>query len=206
MKGLFLFFIILLQSFLGYTQNTLQKDFSASSITHLEIALQHAYFIEISTTQTKKITISSNSDGEFGNQISVKTKITNHILSIEDFILPFTNFYDDKLNAHKVTALKLKITIPENLHITLNATYASAKFSGTFDTLFVQLSSGNCILNPFIGNAIIYTMDGFIDLHTSNATIESKTTTGFIQNIPISGAHNIILKTVTGNINVSKIK
>ncbi len=205
MKLLFSLFIYLFVSSL-YSQSFFNKTIDASFIKDITIILDHAFEIKIISSKTNTINIRAINEGEYQNSLFIKTTLQDQNLSIVDGFQPFSKFFNDKLSAHKVFSLKIEINIPVNLNVTLKSTSASAYFSGDYQSIFSELTSGNCSLNPFTGNAKIHTLNGNITIHTKDATVTASNIYGKIPTNLLYGRHKIELKTIHGHINTYKIK
>ncbi len=206
MKKLFSLFIFLLLSALLQSQSTFNKSIGATDLTEVLMVLDNTFQIEITNTSENKIIISAISEGEYQNNILINAKRKDDTLTIFDDIQPFSENYNDKLSAHKVIVLKVKIQLPQYLKVTLTSRIASLKLDAKMKSLFVELNSGDCLLHNFIGNATINTLDGDIIVYTKNATINSVTKSGILSVEKILGQHQIELKSITGNISVYKTK
>ena len=68
----------------------------------------------------------------------------------------------DKLSAHKVFSLEIKLIVPENLKIEIESNIASVTAIGEFEYLQIQLKQGNCEVLNFSGNALVNTFTGNI--------------------------------------------
>ncbi|MDH7446162.1 hypothetical protein [Aquimarina sp. 2201CG14-23] len=206
MRQLFFFCTFLLLSMSLLSQSTFDKSTDATDIKELTIILDNTFLIEISNTSENKIIASAISEGEYQNNMLLKMQRDEHKIIIQDDIQPFSKNHNDKLSAHKVTSLKIKIQIPQHIKVTIRSRIASLEINAILKSLFVELNSGNCQLHHFIGNAKINTLTGDIMLFTKNATIKTSTKSGIINSESIWGQHQIELNSISGNISVYKTK
>lgn len=206
MRKLFSFFILQLFWITGLSQSSFNKIIDITDISEIFIVLDNTFQVEVTNTSENKVIINAISEGEYQNNVLINVKRTQNTLVIEDDIQPFSEKHNDKLSAHKVIALKIKIQLPRHLDTTITSKLASLNLNGSLKSLFVELSSGDCLVQNFIGNAVINTLGGNIELHTKNAKIKAVTKSGIISSDKIFGKHQIELKSITGNISVYKTK
>ncbi|MBQ4819957.1 hypothetical protein [Aquimarina sp. MMG016] len=202
MKWLFSFFI----SITIHAQSTFDKSFDTSEVEEVEIVLHNTFEIEIINNIEDKVIFNGVSEGEYENDILIKAKQYGKRIVLEDEIQPFSENHNDKLSAHKVFVVKVKLQIPDHLNVVIKSRIASLDINGEFKNLFAELDSGDCLLNSFIGNATINTLSGNINVFTENANIITSTKSGKINSENITGAYQINLKSISGNISVYKTK
>ncbi|MFD2563356.1 hypothetical protein [Aquimarina rubra] len=206
MRKLFFFFIAFILSIHVSGQSTFDKSIDATGLSEVFILLDNTFQIEVKNTSENKIIVSALSEGEYQNDILVNAKRKENTLTIMDDIQPFSENHNDKLSAHKVIVLKIKIQVPSHLKVTIQSRIASLRLNGDIKSLFVELNSGDCLLHHFVGNATINTLQGDITIHTKNATVNASTKSGTLYEEKIYGQHLIDLKSISGNISVYKTK
>ncbi|AXT52183.1 hypothetical protein D1818_15560 [Aquimarina sp. BL5] len=206
MRQLFFFSIFLQLSISVQSQSIFNKSIDATDLSEVFIFLDDTFQIEITNTSENKIIVNGISEGEYQNNILINATRKEDSLTILDDIQPFSEKHNDKLSAHKVIVVKVKIQIPQHLNVTIKSRIASLKLNAKIKSLFVELNSGDCLLRNFIGNAMINTLEGDITVYTKNATINTKTKSGILSIEKIFGQHQIELKSITGNISVYKTK
>lgn len=188
------------------SQSSFNKSIDATDLTEVSITLDNTFQIEVTNTSENKIIVTAVSEGEYQNNVFINTKRNENSLSIIDDIQPFSENHNDKLSAHKVIVLKVKIQLPKHLNVVIISRLASLNLNAKIKSLFVELNSGDCFLNDFIGNAVINTLDGSITIYTKNATINASTKKGILSAEKIFGEHLIELKSISGDISVYKTK
>ncbi|WP_378179626.1 hypothetical protein [Aquimarina sp. SS2-1] len=206
MRELFFIYICCILCISVSAQSTFDKSIDASDLSEVFILLDNTFQIEIKNTSENKIIISALSEGEYQNDILINAKRKENVIKITDDIQPFSINHNDKLSAHKVIAVKVKIYVPRHLNVTVQSKIASLKFDGEIKSLFVELNSGDCLFENFIGNATVNTLDGDITVYTKNAVINATAKSGVLYEEKIYGQHLIALKSISGNISVFKTK
>ena len=140
--------------------------FDAATIDSIAIDGNGIYKINIQTAATKSISIIATIDGETYENIVITSKqslneITFGVGSTPGFIPK-----NDKLAAHKIIAIELKVIVPENKNITVNSDIATFEGSGVFRHLSVILTQGSCMVNNFKGNGVFYSLLGDLKIQT----------------------------------------
>jgi hypothetical protein len=135
--------------------------------------------------------------------VNVKQEGTTVLVSTgfqPNFVIP-----NDKLGAHKVISISLRISIPKNLNVTLYGTITNVMATGDYANLGISLSDGNCTLNGRGENVVINTQSGNIELVTTKAQIMASTKYGNINREAVApGNDHFDLNSVTGNISIRK--
>ncbi len=206
MRESFFFLIFLFVFKWVQSQSSFNKSIDATDLTEIFITLDNTFQIEVTNTSENKIIVTAVSEGEYQNKVFINTKREENSLSIIDDIQPFSENHNDKLSAHKLIVLKVKIQLPKHLNVIITSRLASLNLNAKTKSLLVELNSGDCFLNNFIGNAVINTLDGSITIYTKNATIKASTKKGILFAEKIFGEHLVELKSISGDISVYKTK
>ncbi|MFO7719806.1 MAG: hypothetical protein R6W85_05120 [Gillisia sp.] len=171
MKFYVSFLIFISVVFCSFSQKDVSGTYDAQNIEKLYIFTDEVFKINLKTSEKDKIILTSHSDGEYFNDISLNMEL------FQDRMILTTHFREilqsgyDKLSAHKVFSLEITLEIPEGLEVFIKSNIASVSGSGTYKNLEVELKSGNCELTSFQGNALVNTYIGSIDVQTKNAEI-----------------------------------
>ncbi|MFN4762156.1 hypothetical protein ACKGJN_03440 [Gillisia sp. Q332] len=195
-----IFFSVVLSAF---SQKDLSATYDAQNIKKVYIFTDEVFRINLKTSEKDKIILTSHSEGEYFNDISLNVEL------LQDRVILTTQFRKilqsgyDKLSAHKVFSLEITLEIPEGLEVFIKSNIASVSGSGTYKNLEVELKSGYCELTSFMGNALVNTYNGSIDVQTQNAEITAISRNGNVLVSPeITGKNKIHLTTINGNIRV----
>jgi len=152
------------------------------------------------------ITISAHSEGEYANHFIINEKETATALNIDgDIAFTYPN-YQDKLSAHKVHAISVKIRVPEGLQVIVQSDIGNVKVSGGFESFRADLASGNCFLKDMEGNITASSVSGNIYLQANSGKLVTETNSGRVRVVNLSEGTSIFnLKTNNGNITVNRI-
>ena len=197
-------FLIFISFVLGaFSQKDVSGTYDAQNIKKLYIFTDEVFKINLKTSEKEKIILTSHSEGEYFNDISLNIEV------FQDRMILTTQFREilqsgyDKLSAHKVFSLEITLEIPEGLEVFIKSNIASVSGSGAYKNLEIELQSGQCELIFFQGNALINTYIGSIDVQTKNAEIIATSRNGnVIVPIGFTGNNKISLTTINGNIRV----
>jgi hypothetical protein len=157
---------LLLFPSIGFAQKQLEKTFDATTIDTITIDGNGIYKINVQTAVTTSISIIATIDGETYENIVITSKpslneITFGVGSTPGFIPE-----NDKLAAHKIIAIELKVLVPEDNNVTIGSDIADFEGSGVFKCLSVALSQGACTVNNFKGNGVFYSLLGDLKIQT----------------------------------------
>ncbi|MBU2940902.1 hypothetical protein KO494_15235 [Lacinutrix sp. C3R15] len=204
MKNLFYIFIFCFSSVIE-AQNISEKTFLSKDISTININGENVFKITVEAKPVSEITVSSRVEGENNENVVIVTENSNNNLYIAARKQPLFKDANDKLSAHKVISIEITLVVPENLQVFLNAYNALVVVQGHYKKVRVNAAAGNCFFNAFYGDAKIYTRGGNIALQTNNATIVASSKNGTIKKEEIdTGANQIVIKTINGNITLTK--
>jgi len=205
MKKLLLLFFFL--SYQVQAQKETTNTIDAEGINNLILSADEIFKITITTAPVETITITTHSDGEYYNQISLDARVEGETLLLESRFREILQSGYDKLSAHKVFAMEITLEIPEGLSVDIGSNLASVHAAGTYEYLLVQLKTGSCYLSRFTGDALVNTFNGNIDVSTSDARVKAVSRHGKIV-LPEgnTGSHKMELTSINGNISVQKTK
>lgn len=193
--------------FVATAQKETQQILPAEKIDKIVIGANEVFFVSIEASDRKNILVSTRSQGEYFQEIRVKSRVENHTLFlVSNFKKILTSGYD-KLSAHKVYSFQINLKTPSNLEVLVSSNIASVVASGSFKKFETELKSGNCSLKNFSGNAVLNTYSGNIFVETLPATIEAISRNGKVE-LPanFSGKNHIRATSIHGNIQVEKIE
>lgn len=162
--------------------------------------------VEITATRSKEIIVAALIDGEYKNDLLVKIEEDGPFIEISTGFQPNYIKPNDKLSAHKVISISLKVQIPENMKVRLFGSNTNVYANGRYKDLRITLDDGTCNFQSINGIAHAVTRSGDIYVSSNGATIVTKNSFGSTEagNIP-KGDDYFNLITTTGNIYLKKI-
>ncbi len=198
----------MLCALLSSAQKNIEKTFALdASISTVVFDLEHVFSIKLKSSKSSNITLKAISEGEYANHFVVTERATDGVMVISGRIaFTFPN-NQDKLSAHKVHAITVEITVPENLKITMNSDIGNLEANGYYKKLTTNFLSGHCRLNNVSGNLQIQTVNGSISLIAKGGHVISETKSGVITEEQLVKSSSVFkLKTIKGNINIEQSK
>ena len=200
---IYLIILLFIITFSGFSQKNTSQFIDAKEIDQINIDTDEVFKISLKTVTGDQIRITTHADGEYYNDISLDLEQEGNVLNITSQFRKILQSGFDKLSAHKVFALEITLEIPEGFKVYIKSNIASVEAKGVFKYLQIQLNSGHCTLNSFVGNALVNTFNGAINIETTDATVVASSRNGTI-NIPpnFPGIHHINATSINGNIRV----
>jgi len=161
---------------ISFAQNIVEKRIKNINDTSVQINTQNCFLVDIKTGVTDEIKVEAVMSGEYSNDISLNIYEEGKTLFVDTALRPNFEMPNDKLGAHKVISISLKITVPEHMNVQLE---------NTID---------------------VTTQTGAIEVYTIKGNIKADSKYGKItkDNIPNGDAH-FNLSSVTGDIHIYKI-
>jgi len=148
-----------------FAQKIIEREFNASEITSIEINSDVIYHIKITSRNTEQIKIKTQVEGENYENVVLGIIEENNTLHIKTSFTPFFEAKNDKLAAHKVISIEMELIVPESMTIKIIAEIASVETFGEYESISVLLENGNCLLDNFMGDALLKTKLGFIKVY-----------------------------------------
>jgi len=186
-------------------QKVVKKSVLNPDTSDIFIDANNCYKVEVTTTLSKEIVVEAFIDGEYKNELLLGIKEDDSSLIISSGFQPSYIRPGDKLSAHKVISISLRVRLPENMKVRLFGTNTNVYIHGRYKDLQVTLDDGTCNFQGINGNAHALTRSGDIYVYSKGATIETKNSFGNTEagNIP-NGDDYFNLVTTTGNIYLKK--
>lgn len=187
----------------GFSQKSTLESYDAKDIQQLYIHLDEVFKINVTTSKTNRIGITTSAQGEYYNDISLEVEVLQERLVLTSKFREILQSGFDKLSAHKVFSMEITLEIPEGLEVYIDSNIAAVMAEGNFQNFQAQLRSGVCHLHNFSGDALVNTYSGGIVVETQNATIIASSRKGrlYIPRISL-GEHKVELRSITGDIRV----
>lgn len=200
-------FIFLLLASYCFSQKAMTKSFSTENVKQISFKLNQVYNIALDSHDKQQVLIEARVEGENNEHVVISNKRLFGSLLISCEQQPTFKDANDKLSAHKVVSIDLKITLPKHISTYLKSDIANISADGYYNMLTVELSDGNFNTSNITGKLKVNTQNGDINVSTNYASVEATSAKGIV-NLEdlVSGDHQIQLKTVKGNITVIKVK
>jgi len=178
MKTIAPFFLTLVLYCPASAQKTIKKIVADPNERFFEINTENCFRVDLCTTDSNELEVEASMEGEYQKDLVVKIEEDGQRLSISTAFLPSFVLPNDKLSAHKVISIALKVTVPENVQVTLFGTTSDLYVTGAYRTLKAVLSEGNCVLTHVTENVDIKTFGGNISVSASEGVFNAKSNYG----------------------------
>jgi hypothetical protein len=189
-------------------QKVIQKEFDSDEISKLSIIDDAIFKITIQSSEEPTIKVYAHISGEHSENIIIEEKIVAGNLSLKTGFTPYFTLENDKLAAHKVMAIELKITVPQKIALEIKSKLASVNFNGSIENVSISLENGNCVLTNFSGNAQLKTIAGNITVRAqNNVSGKAISKNGTVENNFLNkGKFFVEAESINGNISFLQTK
>lgn len=188
-------------------QKVVKKSIVNSTISFVQIDANNCFEIVMETADTSEMVIEAFIDGEYKKDLELVVKEDGSTLMVSSGFNPNFINPNDKLSAHKVISIALKISLPEYKNVLVFGTSCNVAIAGNYKNLKVTLDDGSCDLTQVSEISEITTQSGDIIVSSSKASIVATSAYGNVQEnqIPVGNDH-FILRSTTGNIHLKRIE
>lgn len=202
--GCFLLTIVFSQPLLA--QKTIVKSIRDKTISAINIDASNCYAIEVNTTEGDEIKVDAALDGEYSKDLAVKMLHDGNTYTVKSGFQPLFTNPNDKLSAHKVVSIVLKVSLPKELKVSVFGTSCDVSATGIYKELEVSLSDGDCMLKEVQGRVIVKTQSGDVYLYARNGRVDAASKYGKVdyENQITASNNQYVLSSVTGNIYINK--
>ena len=190
----------------GIGQKIIQKSLVVKNARFFYINSDYAYRVELETNKTEEISVEATIDGEYKEDILLLIEEKDANVEIRSDFRPDSQEFKDKLSAHKVLSISMKISLPEDRSVWFKGNNTHLKAGGNYDHFQVLLLEGRCELNDLSGRVRVNTSSGDIFLRSKGGVVHAVSDYGQIQQeeLPLGNA-DYQLKTITGDIHIDLI-
>ena len=205
MKASYLLQFIFLFTQFVIGQKVVEKTILNPDKQYIQLDTKNCYLVDLSTSKGKELSVEASIEGEYSKDLAVRIEEDGvNVLVSADF-LPNFIAPNDKLSAHKVISIALKITIPEYCNVTVFGTNSKLVTTGKYRQLKISLANGDCTLNNVTESVDVKTQKGTIRVVTSEGKVDAESTYGVVKlsKIP-EGNFSYKLFSVEGDIYVNK--
>lgn len=200
-----MFSILLWAGYHVSAQQLVQKSIEDPFISNIHINASQFFEITFETADTGKIVVKAVIEGEYGKDQVLQLTRYGGTLEVSSGFRPNFVVPGDKLSAHKVIAIALKVQLPKGKNVNIYGTNTNVFISGNYKHVQVIVDDGNCSLDQVQGEVEVTTRSGNITVYGSNNEIEAFSRYGSISGKSgLSGENHYKLTTVTGNIEMNK--
>ena len=188
-----------------HAQKLIKKSFVNPGISFFQIDTGNCFNLELATSDGNELVVEAVIDGEYSKDLIIKIREDGNTYSISAGFQPNFINPNDKLSAHKVVSIALKINLPKQNKVKVVGTNCNVKAMGSFKVLEILLDDGNCILNGVRDSVLVNTHSGDISLYSKQGKVFAETKYGsIIKDVIPGGDSTFTLSSITGNINLKR--
>lgn len=188
-------------------QKVVKKSVLKEHISEIQIDVGNCFEIDLKTADSEELRIEAQIDGEYQKDLLLSVAENGGILEINAAFQP--NFTDpnDKLSAHKVVSIALKVTLPQYKRVQVFGTHCHVMATGVYEILNISLNDGRCDLVAVSEQVEVKTQSGPISATYQEAKVFAESKYGRVDGQGSStGNGHYDLRTVTGNILLKRVE
>ena len=190
-----------LLNFKLFSQNTYKKKWSSNDFDFVFLKLDFTSNITINESISNEIYVKYKQEGEFKENIILKSTVDNRELKIKEIISPMVKKYNDKLSVHKIIANTIEVGVPINFKTIITSNSSNIKIMSSFSDISIKIDEGKINLNQkkIKGKIKSISADIFCVNPLIKLLVSSKTGV-------VSGLYNnsympdLVIKTLRGNV------
>lgn len=186
-------------------QKRVTKALLNPEISNIHIDGTLVYQVDLETADTREITVEAQMEGEYRKDLVVGFRESGSTLHVETQFGPEFHFPNDKLGAHKVVSVRMRIVLPHDQNTLLTARSCLISVSGRYRDLDIVFSDGRCDLSHTAENTHVKTASAPIIAHLRSGRVEAASRYGTVDIDPIPpGGHRLTLESTRGDIAVRR--
>jgi len=202
-----LFFLVFFALMNLHAQKLVRKAFIDPRTETIQIDAQYCYRIDLKTRFSNEIEVSASMEGEYAKDLLISIEQSGTTAMIRADFQPLFINPNDKLSAHKVVSIALKISVPEYKNVDVFGTNTNLYATGKYENLNITLSDGRCNLENVSEYVEVTTQKGDILLTAPSGNIMAESVYGKVKRGTIPFGYNqFVLKTIEGDIFLTKTK
>lgn len=207
MKSFHCFLVLLLTLQIANAQKAIKKSIVNSKISHIQIDVNNCFEIDLATSDSEELIIEAKIDGEYEKDLLLSVSEKGSTIIISAGFQPSFVYPNDKLSAHKVVSIALKVLLPKQKEVHVFGTNCNVVASGNYKFLKVSLNEGSCDLIDVADTVEVKTQSGQIKASYSDAIIHASSKYGKVLGSPSEKGNNSFnLSTVTGDIVLKRVE
>lgn len=188
-------------------QKQVRKTLLNDRTESILVATENCFEVSLETVKGNELRVEAEIEGEYAKNLIVNLEEEGTSVLVSAGFQPGFSFPNDKLSAHKVISITMKIVVPEYKRVKVYGTNTHVSAKGNYDSLNVLLDDGECHIIDVGENVDVATQKGNIWLSATSGVITAESSYGevFTKVIP-KGDNHYVLSTKEGNIYLNKTK
>lgn len=207
MKAFHCFLVLLFTLQFANAQKVIKKSIVNSTISHIQIDADNCFEIDLATSDSDEMIIEAKIDGEYEKDLLLSVSEKGSTIMISTGFQPNFVNPNDKLSAHKVVSIALKVRLPKQKEVHVFGTNCNVAVRGSYKFLKVSLNDGRCDLIDIVEAVEVTTQSGQIAVNYSDAIINASSKYGQVIGKASEKGNSIFnLSTVTGDILLKRVE
>jgi hypothetical protein len=187
-------------------QKVVQKVMILPHARAIQIDASRFSEVFLNTAPGVELQVEATMEGEYQKDLGIEITEEGQTIFINGAFQPFFEAPNDKLSAHKVVAVILRVQVPEGRDVSLIGSSTQVRTSGVYRELDITLNDGQCILESPEGKVKVHTQSGNIHLRAHHGKLSSESKYGTVKREEIPGGRNQYdLVSLHGDIYVKRI-
>ena len=204
---LLLAFMLLSPASVLQAQKRVTKTLLSPSVRSISIASELSFEIFMETADTQEVSVEAQMEGEYRTDLVILFKEVGRTLFITPQFSPEFELPNDKLGAHKVVSIQLRVVLPDDQNVVLSAATCQVFTKGRYRDLKIVFNDGTCQLGHSGENTEVRTGSASISAMLRSGVVEASSRYGEVLLEPIPGGdHHLKLYTTRGNIIVQNYR
>jgi hypothetical protein len=186
-------------------QKRVKKTLLDPSVASVVIDGSQCFYISLETAETREVLVEAEMEGEYQSEVVVVTETLGNTLRISTGFVPSFQIPNDKLSAHKVLSVKLRVVLPRYQRVSLAAGSCRVETAGIFRDLKIHIADGGCLLGHTAEHTEVTTASAPITAWIGRGVVEAHSRYGLVQLEPIPpGDPEFVFRSTRGDIKVSR--
>lgn len=187
-----------------YGQKRINKTLLNPEISSINIDGNLCYRVILETADTKEVSVEARMEGEYQKDLLVGFRESGNTLYLEPRFSPEFRFPNDKLGAHKVVSVRMRIILPQDQQVLLTARSCHISATGRYRELKITFNDGLCELSNTAEDTVVRTGSAPIIANLKSGVVSAESRYGKVRLQPIpEGAHHLSLFSTRGDITVN---
>jgi len=186
-------------------QKQVKKTVLESDISLVQIDASNCFQVFLDTGNTHEITVEAQIDGEYSKDLELEIYRKGNTLMVATGFRSSYVRLNDKLSAHKVVSIALRILLPKWKNVQVFGTNSRVMAAGEYTNLNITLADGSCELEEVSQNVKVKTQSGSILVKAKSGQFDVFNKYGIVRRDSIpKGDDQYGLSSVTGTIELRK--
>ncbi len=186
-----------------WAQKRVSKQLLDPQVTSILVEGEQCFRVVLETGDTREVRVEAAMEGEYENALLVQTEVLGSTLRISTGFSPDFDLPNDKLGAHKVFSVDLRVILPSYQQVTLYAGQCEVRTYGRYRSLKARSDGGTIQLEHEAEHTEVQTHSAEIEAHVRAGSVEAISRYGKVElgEVP-NGASEYLLESIRGNIRV----